>query len=66
MRDHPDLPTFNGLGYPELVRHHLVLDFRTRKFPDDIALTLRHQDAIAAWQARDRVGRAWAWDSVAL
>ena len=33
---------------------------------DDIALTLRHQDAIAAWQARDRVGRAWAWDSVAL
>lgn len=32
---------------------------------DDIALTLRHKDAIAAWQARDRASRAWAWDPVA-
>jgi len=32
---------------------------------DDIALTLRHKDAITAWQTRDRAARAWAWESVA-
>ena len=31
---------------------------------DDIALTLRHSDAIAGWQARDRAARPWAWDPV--
>ena len=33
---------------------------------DDIALTLRHAEKIAAWQARDRAARAWAWEPVAL
>ncbi len=28
---------------------------------DPIALTLKHADAIAAWQARDRCARPWAW-----
>jgi 3-isopropylmalate/(R)-2-methylmalate dehydratase small subunit len=31
---------------------------------DDIALTLKHAEAIAAWRERDRAGRAWAWESV--
>ncbi|MBP0464689.1 3-isopropylmalate dehydratase small subunit [Roseomonas sp. PWR1] len=31
---------------------------------DDIALTLRHKDTIAAWQKADRAARAWAWESV--
>ncbi|MBR0646966.1 3-isopropylmalate dehydratase small subunit [Plastoroseomonas hellenica] len=31
---------------------------------DDIALTMTRQGDIAAWQARDRAARAWAWDSV--
>jgi len=28
---------------------------------DPIALTLKHADCIAAWQAADRVARPWAW-----
>jgi 3-isopropylmalate/(R)-2-methylmalate dehydratase small subunit len=32
---------------------------------DDIALTLKYADAIAAWRERDRASRAWAWESVA-
>jgi 3-isopropylmalate/(R)-2-methylmalate dehydratase small subunit len=32
---------------------------------DDIALTLQHAQAIAAWRERDRASRAWAWESVA-
>jgi 3-isopropylmalate/(R)-2-methylmalate dehydratase small subunit len=32
---------------------------------DDIALTLQHADAIAAWKARDRAERGWAWENVA-
>ena len=32
---------------------------------DEIAQTLRRAEEIAAWQARDRQARAWAWDSVA-
>lgn len=32
---------------------------------DDIALTKRHAEAIAAWRAGDRAARPWAWDSVA-
>lgn len=32
---------------------------------DDIALTLRHRDAIAAWQARDQAARPWSWKPVA-
>jgi 3-isopropylmalate/(R)-2-methylmalate dehydratase small subunit len=32
---------------------------------DEIALTLKRAEEIAAWQARDRVARAWAWDPVA-
>jgi 3-isopropylmalate/(R)-2-methylmalate dehydratase small subunit len=32
---------------------------------DDIALTLKHAEAIAAWRERDRASRAWAWESVA-
>ncbi len=32
---------------------------------DDISLTKRHADAIAAWRERDRAARAWAWESVA-
>ena len=32
---------------------------------DDIALTLKHAEAIAAWRDRDRASRAWAWESVA-
>lgn len=32
---------------------------------DDIALTLQHADAIAAWKARDSAERGWAWESVA-
>ncbi|MFX1681410.1 3-isopropylmalate dehydratase small subunit [Mitsuaria sp. CC2] len=31
---------------------------------DDIGLTLRDDAAIRAWQARDRVERAWAWRPV--
>jgi 3-isopropylmalate/(R)-2-methylmalate dehydratase small subunit len=31
---------------------------------DDIALTLRLRDRIAAWQAADRAARAWAWEPV--
>jgi 3-isopropylmalate/(R)-2-methylmalate dehydratase small subunit len=31
---------------------------------DDIALTLRLKDQIAAWQAADRAKRGWVWDSV--
>jgi 3-isopropylmalate/(R)-2-methylmalate dehydratase small subunit len=32
---------------------------------DDIALTLKHADAIAAWKAKDSAERGWAWESVA-
>ncbi len=32
---------------------------------DDIAMTLKRADAIAAWKAQDRATRAWAWESVA-
>jgi 3-isopropylmalate/(R)-2-methylmalate dehydratase small subunit len=32
---------------------------------DDIALTERQADAIAAWQAQDQAARGWAWESVA-
>ena len=32
---------------------------------DDIALTLQHADAIAAWKLRDSAERNWAWESVA-
>jgi 3-isopropylmalate/(R)-2-methylmalate dehydratase small subunit len=32
---------------------------------DEIAQTRRHAEAIAAWQARDRAARPWAWESVA-
>ncbi|MCX7373370.1 MAG: 3-isopropylmalate dehydratase small subunit [Alphaproteobacteria bacterium] len=31
---------------------------------DDISLTKRHADAIAAWRARDAAARAWAWETV--
>lgn len=31
---------------------------------DDIGLTLRDDDVIRAWQARDRVRRPWAWSVV--
>lgn len=31
---------------------------------DDIGLTLKHNDAILAWQRNDRQQRAWAWASV--
>ncbi|MBK1658469.1 3-isopropylmalate dehydratase small subunit [Paracraurococcus ruber] len=31
---------------------------------DEVAQTLQRADAIAAWQARDRAARAWAWDPV--
>jgi 3-isopropylmalate/(R)-2-methylmalate dehydratase small subunit len=31
---------------------------------DEIAATKRQAEAITAWQARDRAGRAWAWESV--
>jgi 3-isopropylmalate/(R)-2-methylmalate dehydratase small subunit len=31
---------------------------------DEIAQTLQCAPEIAAWQARDRAARAWAWDSV--
>ena len=32
---------------------------------DDISLTMKHADAIAAWREKDKEGRGWAWDSVA-
>lgn len=32
---------------------------------DEIALTRRRAEEIAAWQARDRAARPWAWESVA-
>lgn len=32
---------------------------------DDISLTLKHADAIAAWREKDKAGRSWAWESVA-
>jgi 3-isopropylmalate/(R)-2-methylmalate dehydratase small subunit len=32
---------------------------------DDIALTMKHAEAIEAWKARDRAERGWAWESVA-
>ena len=28
---------------------------------DDIAQTLSHKDAIAAWQAQDKTARPWVW-----
>ena len=31
---------------------------------DDIGLTLKHNDAILAWQRTDRQRRSWAWSSV--
>jgi 3-isopropylmalate/(R)-2-methylmalate dehydratase small subunit len=31
---------------------------------DEVAQTLQRAEEIAAWQARDRTMRAWAWDSV--
>ena len=31
---------------------------------DDVALTMKRQDDIAAWQARDRAAHPWVWDSV--
>ncbi|GGC58454.1 3-isopropylmalate dehydratase small subunit [Siccirubricoccus deserti] len=31
---------------------------------DEIALTKQRAEEIAAWQARDRAARPWAWDSV--
>lgn len=31
---------------------------------DDIALTMKRQAEIVAWQARDRAARSWMWDSV--
>ena len=31
---------------------------------DDIALTLRYQDAINSWYAADRAARPWNWESV--
>ncbi|WP_183300389.1 3-isopropylmalate dehydratase small subunit [Cupriavidus alkaliphilus] len=33
---------------------------------DDLSLTLRKRDAIAQWQARDRLARPWIWNPVAL
>jgi 3-isopropylmalate/(R)-2-methylmalate dehydratase small subunit len=33
---------------------------------DDVALTLKRQAEILAWQARDQAARGWAWNSVAL
>ncbi|MDB5450604.1 MAG: 3-isopropylmalate dehydratase small subunit [Phenylobacterium sp.] len=33
---------------------------------DDIGLTLREAEAIAAWQAHDRVERPWVWGAQAL
>jgi 3-isopropylmalate/(R)-2-methylmalate dehydratase small subunit len=32
---------------------------------DDIALSLRHFDAVSQWQASDRAARPWAWEPVA-
>ena len=32
---------------------------------DEIAQTMQRAAEIAAWQARDRAARGWAWDSVA-
>ncbi|MES2713200.1 MAG: 3-isopropylmalate dehydratase small subunit [Pseudomonadota bacterium] len=32
---------------------------------DDVALTLKRQAEILAWQARDHAARPWAWNSVA-
>lgn len=32
---------------------------------DDIGLTLRDSDHIAAWQARDRLARPWVWNAQA-
>ncbi len=32
---------------------------------DDIELTLRHRQAIADWQAKDRAARPWVWEPVA-
>jgi 3-isopropylmalate/(R)-2-methylmalate dehydratase small subunit len=31
---------------------------------DEIALTKQRAEEIAAWQARDRAARPWAWDSL--
>jgi 3-isopropylmalate/(R)-2-methylmalate dehydratase small subunit len=31
---------------------------------DDIALTMKRREDIAAWQARDRAARPWVWESV--
>ena len=33
---------------------------------DEIAQTLQRAAEIAAWQARDKAARGWAWESVAL
>ncbi|WP_424811953.1 3-isopropylmalate dehydratase small subunit [Roseococcus sp. YIM B11640] len=32
---------------------------------DDISLTMKHADAIAAFRERDRAAHGWAWESVA-
>ena len=49
--------TVGGLGFslPDDARQMLMEGL------DPIALTLKHRDAIAAWQTRDRAARPWAW-----
>jgi 3-isopropylmalate/(R)-2-methylmalate dehydratase small subunit len=46
-----------------------VVDARRREAMlaglDEIGMTLRRADEIAAWQVRDRAARPWAWESVA-
>jgi 3-isopropylmalate/(R)-2-methylmalate dehydratase small subunit len=32
---------------------------------DDISLTMKHADAIAAWREKDKANRSWSWESVA-
>jgi len=32
---------------------------------DDISLTMKHAEAIAAWREKDQASRNWAWESVA-
>jgi 3-isopropylmalate/(R)-2-methylmalate dehydratase small subunit len=45
-----------------------VVDARRREAMlaglDEIGMTLRRAEEIAAWQARDRAARPWAWESV--
>ncbi|WP_337875528.1 3-isopropylmalate dehydratase small subunit [Elioraea sp.] len=54
---------------PDGTRHRFAIDPARREALlaglDDVGLTLRQADAIAAWQRADRATRPWAWQVAA-